>query len=1270
MPDYVSSFLRRLRLHAVPILAIASVWTIAGQADGHPAKQKTFRFASGFEENRTGTSRRYTWRNSGTEVSLSVGGRLSIRWNAGSEAQISFVGASARSEPRGEGAATKTIYYLGPAESWRVASKFERVRYSNIYPGIDIVFVEAAGQLEYNFEIAPYANPSLIRIRSEGSKAHLTPNGDLEVRAGQATITQRRPQAFENRLGRRRPVACHYRLIGSREADLRLGAYDPSEPLVIDPFLEFSTYFGGSSYDSINSAVTDAQGNLYVAGETSSGSLTNSSAAPRSSRDAFIAKFNSTGTQVSVVYLGGSDYDSGRGIALDPAGNIYVTGMTDSSDFPVTSGAFLTQAPGGGDVFVAKLNSDLVLQYSTYLGGAGADSGFAIAVDSSGAAYIAGQTASTGFPVSSGAFQTSYQGGFADCFVSKLNPAGSALAYSTYLGGSGLDLCAGIAVDSAGDTYVAGTTYSFNFPVLAPAQGSLLGTANAFASKLNPGGTALVYSTYIGGSNVDNANAIAIDSSGAAYVTGDTSSIDFPTTPGVVQSALNGLYNAFVSKLSAAGNTFVYSTFLGGSGSDDGASIVIDPQERAIIGGYTTSSNFPTSGAIQTAFQGVFDAFSTVLNSNGASLVFSSYFGGAGDTKGYAVAAAPVNGLYLAGITSSSNFPVEAPIQSALSVPPDAFVLKVFYERGTPAAVSVTPTSGSGASQTFTLQYSDTAGAANLQQVWAYFNATLANPAIQSCMLYYEPSTNQINLANDNATVWTAATLGTAATLENSQCSVNAAATTVTLSGNTLALNLAMTFQPAFGGPKNIYMDASDLSGDNSQWQQLGTWMVPGTPAAVSVTPSSGSGASQTFTLQYSDTAGAASLQQAWVYFNATLANPATQSCLLYYNIALNQINLLSDNATAWTAATPGTSTTIQNSQCSLNVATTTAAFSGDTLTLTLPLTFQPAFAGAKNVYLHANDTSGAKSGWPQLGTWVVPGNASTLASVSVTPSSGGGATESFALQYSDTAGASSLQETWVYFNATLANPATQACMLFYNAATNQINLLSDNASAWMAATPGTSTTLQNSQCSLNVAATTVVLSGNTMTLNLPMTFQPGFNGQKNVYMHAIDISGAKSGWQQLGTWVVPGETGSPAAISVTPNSGSGASQSFTLQYSDTAGAASLEQAWVYFNASLANPATQSCMLYYIVAANQINLLNDNATAWMAATPGTSTTLQNSQCSLNMAATTVALSGTSLTLTLPMTFQPAFAGQKNIYMHANDISGANSGWQQFGTWVP
>jgi hypothetical protein len=521
--------------------------------------------------------------------------------------------------------------------------------------------------------------------------------------------------------------------------------------------------------------------------------------------------------------------------------------------------------------------------------------------------------------------------------------------------------------------------------------------------------------------------------------------------------------------------------------------------------------------------------------------------------------------------------------------------------------------------------------------------------------------------ATVNAASGTTSVSGTV-TFTVGQTALGTVALSVSAGGDTAVLTVQGSQLAAGANIITATYGGSDLFSASSGTLSIVVGAV--TVAPISVSPSLGSGESRTFTLEYSDTVGAASLGQVWVYFNATLANPASNACMLYYNPATNQVNLLNDNATLWLPATLGTGTTLQNSQCSLNVAATTVALNSDTLTLNLAMTFKPAYAGGKNIYLHAVDVSGAKSGWEPLGAWTVAFTSGASSTVSVSPSSGSGTNQNFALQYSETAGAASLAQVWVYFNATLANPALSTCMLYYNPATNQINLLNNNATVWLPATLGAATTLQNSQCSLNVAASTVILSGNTLTLNLAITFQPAYAGAKNIYLHAVDISGSKSGWEPLGAWTVAFNAGTPGTVSATAIAGFGTSETFELRYADAAGARNLQQVWVYFNATLANPAINACMLYYNTATNQINLLNDNATLWLPATLGTAAaTLQNSQCSLNVALATVSLNGDILTLTMTLSFEPAYAGTQNIYLHAVDMSGANTGWQQLGAWV-
>ena len=625
---------------------------------------------------------RYVWRQRGIKASLSSGGNVTVRLSQGHIFRIAFPGANLRAEPQGESPqSSRVFYYVGSARRLHVNNRWGAVRYRNLYPGVDLIFLSTAGQLEYNFELRPQADPKQIRIRFPGATVSLNAAGALELRSDGEMVQQRLPVAFQGG-ATQQAVSCRYRLKRG-VVRLRLDNYDPRQMLVIDPALNFSTYLGGPYFDAIYAVTADSSGNLYIAGETQSGSLPGGSLPPRSSRDAWIAKLNNTGSQLLyLTYLGGSANDSAKGIAVDALGNAFVTGITASTDFPTTSGAFSTQNSGTQEAFVAKLNALGELQYSTYLGGSGSDAGFAIAVDATDAAYVAGQTGSVNFPVTAGAFQSSFQGGLSDCFVSKLNAEGSALVYSTHLGGGGLDLCAGLAIDSSHNAYVTGTTYSTNFPVQAPIQSSLLGSATAFVTELNPAGSALLYSTYLGGSVLDSGTAIAVDSNGAAYVVGSTGSPDFPVTPGVFQVALNGTLNAFVTKLLPGGSGLVYSTFIGGSASDSAQAIAIDSLSQAVIGGLTTSANFPVTNAIQPTFQGDIDAIGAVLNASGTGLVFSSFFGGAGDDRAYAVEALPSFSFFLAGLTASSNFPVSFAIQTAFAGDYDGFALSAAYGSG------------------------------------------------------------------------------------------------------------------------------------------------------------------------------------------------------------------------------------------------------------------------------------------------------------------------------------------------------------------------------------------------------------------------------------------------------------------------------------------------------------------------------------------------------------------------------------------------------------
>ncbi len=552
----------------------------------------------------------------------------------------------------------KSNYFIGkdPAK-WRTkVPSYAKVKYQNVYRGIDLVYYGNPQQLEYDFVVAPGADPKAISldvaaIRSSADGGRRAPridaNGDLVIRAGEDEVRLHKPMVYQAAVSKedagsaRHFVDGRYVLKGNNRVSFEVSSYDPHKTLVIDPVLVYSTYLGGSYSDEGSGIAVDSLGSAYVTGMTDSTDFPTAhplQAVAEGNYDAFVAKLNPAGSAlVYSTYLGGSNYDYGSGIAVDSAGNAYITGVTYSTDFPIASPLQAVCGCGAyfGDAFVAKVNpAGSALVYSTYLGGSSDEFGHGIAVDPAGDAYITGGTSSTDFPTAKPLQAIS--GGDTDVFVSKLNPAGSALVYSTYLGGSSGDEGSGIAVDSAEDAYVTGITLSTDFPTANPLQakfggGPIIGggrggppptpTGDGFVAKLNPTGSALVYSTYLGGSGSDSGNGIAVDSAGNAYVTGATDSFtfagsnDFPTA-NPLQAADGGNSDAFVAKLNPTGSALVYSSFLGGISADGGYGIAVDSAGNAYVTGFTTSTNFPTANALQPISNN-YDAFVTKIDFGG-----------------------------------------------------------------------------------------------------------------------------------------------------------------------------------------------------------------------------------------------------------------------------------------------------------------------------------------------------------------------------------------------------------------------------------------------------------------------------------------------------------------------------------------------------------------------------------------------------------------------------------------------------------------------------
>jgi len=542
--------------------------------------------------------------------------------------QLAFVGANPNPRVVGlDPLAGTANYLLGAArQGWRTrVPTYGLVAYRALYPGIDLAFHGSQGTLEYDWLLAPHAAAGRIRLAVRGAgRLRLDRQGDLLLQTAAGTLRQARPVAYQQISGQRRPVAARYSLRAGREVGLAVGAYDHSKPLVIDPVLSYATYLGGSDVDQGTGIAVDGSGYVYVTGDTFSSNFPTVNpeqatfAGGTQYGDAFITKLTPDGSSIVYsTYLGGSADEDVWKIAVDSAGEAVVAVYTASTDFPLANAAQATYGGGPYDGFVSKLSADgSALVYSTYLGGSGDDEGYGVALDGAGNAYVTGLTSSPDFPTTANAAQ-GFFGGYYDAFVTELSSTG-ALVYSTYLGGSSDDDGYAIAVDGAGNAYVAGATASANFPVSTNAyQPYFVGgcsknscTYDAFVAKISAGGASIAYSTYLGGSGDDEAEGIAVDGNGNAWVTGNTASTDFPTVNAAQTTFGGGPYDAFVAELSAAGGSTVYATYLGGSGDDAAFGLAVGPDGSVDVAGLTSSTDFPVTNAVQGTYNsGSYDAF-------------------------------------------------------------------------------------------------------------------------------------------------------------------------------------------------------------------------------------------------------------------------------------------------------------------------------------------------------------------------------------------------------------------------------------------------------------------------------------------------------------------------------------------------------------------------------------------------------------------------------------------------------------------------------------
>ena len=584
----------------------------------------------------------------------------------------------------------RSHYYLGrDPNRWRTdIPHYRKVLYKSVYPDIDLLYYGNQGQLEFDFVLAPGADPTEISMRFDGaSSLAVDRNGDLVIAIDDREIRLRKPIVYQQdssltggESSRRTAVTAAYLVSGSdpQEVGFQIGRYDPGLPLVIDPVLVYSNFLGGALSDEGADLAVDVEGNAYVTGW--------SNGQTNRGLDAVIMKLNTAGSAISyVAHIGGEGEDEGKGIALDGNGNAYITGQTKSLDFPITTSALKPAcAHPCRNAFVTKIDASGMIVYSTYLGGTLADTGTAVAVDREGNAYVTGETSSIDLSTE-GAFQLAPLGG-RDAFVAKLNAEGSQLTYYTYLGGVSLDRGFDIAVDGAGQAYVAGSTQSSNFPIanaLQPECASCVRRSDAFVSKFSADGSQLLYSTYFGGASFDAAAGIALDAEGNVYLTGTTSSTDFPLRNPLQESlAGDSRSDAFVTKINSTGSDLVFSTYLGGAAGDGGSAIAVDSDGNAHVAGTTTSLDFPTvkpfQGVLFIGFEAE-DAFVAKLTEDGSTLHYSTYLGGGARDQATGIGIDGNGDAYVAGRSRSqlATFPIVGALGTPVTALPKIFVSKL-----------------------------------------------------------------------------------------------------------------------------------------------------------------------------------------------------------------------------------------------------------------------------------------------------------------------------------------------------------------------------------------------------------------------------------------------------------------------------------------------------------------------------------------------------------------------------------------------------------------
>jgi hypothetical protein len=1198
-----------------------------------------------------------------------IGETIRVRW-PGSQEDV---------PPRAEDPVAVRAFLGQDPSLWRTAGGANRVLYPALYPGIDLRYCGRGGQIKSEFTAAPGADPALVRIRYEGAlSVRLEASGGLRIEARDGVWTEDAPFLYQEVDGALRPVEGAYEIHGG-EVRFRIGDYDRTRPLVIDPALRYSGVFGGTGI-SAATAVAVGGGSIFVAGFTDAHNYPNAS--PLLARgggvDGFLMQIDpATGRLISSTFVGGNGDDRIFGLCRDPSGRLYLTGWTTSPNFPLFA-ASQGALRGGRDAFVLQINpAGSALAFSTYFGGSGSEAAHAAACDASGV-WIGGETNSTNLPVLA-PWQASAQGQL-DGFIARFSPAGALLS-STYAGGAGEDSVRALAADASGSIYAAGasTSSDMGFPSNS-FQRTSRGGQDGFVLRLSAAGDSLLGGGFLGGTRggldgLEAVNAIALAAHGV-FVGGQTASPDFPLL-NPWRSAFHGASEGFLARLSLPLDGLQWSTFVGGAADDAINALALDASGGLIAAGRTNSPDAGPILPIQMGLAGGTDGLVLRTAGGESAPVFRSYLGGTGEDGILALAIDDGQRIVAVGQSGSSNYPVTGDTAVPSGSLTHAFVTEIASgEAAEP--LSLSPAAGSGFSARFTLTLTHPAGFAEVGGGALLFHSAVRFTG--GCRVRFLRSSGQLELASDDGQSWAAVAPGSAAQASNSACTLRGAASSVSQSDVFLNVTFDLEFAAAFGGVHGIYSSGWGRAGETSGFRLFGSWTVPAAatraPAPFSVSTSAPDENVQVLTIQLRHPDGGTNLESALVLVQSTFT--ASQACFLWLDRGANRFFLADDVAANWVGVAFGSSGIVQNSQCLVRAASSTSETFGQTWMVRLELTFREAFRGPRRVWVQARDLAGNLSPWTELGQIQVAAPARRAPTITaVQPSSGRGSEQIFQVTASDPDGAVDLLS--VLFLIHDSPSSSGGCLVLYDRPGARFLLADDRAVNWNAVRPGTADVARNGQCVLRGTGSAWTASGLTGTAALNLQFDPSFIGAKRLWAQAADTANLSSGLGNHGGYEVvssapllaPPAAPPPAAhfpvTPIQPAAGRGVRQVFELAFPHDGRNRNSTRAIVLF--SNAVRSGRACQVAVDPPTGRFYVADEEHRFWRHLDLGAAAGAGNSLCTLHGATSGWSFAGGTWRISLDLEFHPPLQGSNTIWLQATDGRALHFGPSAAGTYT-